>query len=52
MMEVRSRGLTIAPLKRFVRKAAAKHLDQTKCRSLQERIALEAVNKMVSCDCN
>ncbi|KIM61351.1 hypothetical protein SCLCIDRAFT_1181808 [Scleroderma citrinum Foug A] len=37
---------------RFVRKAVVKHLDQSKCRSLQDCNALEAVNKMVSCGCN
>ncbi|KIM64069.1 hypothetical protein SCLCIDRAFT_115979 [Scleroderma citrinum Foug A] len=52
MMEVRSRGLTIASLQWFVRKAVTKHLDQSKCHSLQDCNALEAINKMVSCDCN
>ncbi|KAI6132498.1 NUC121 domain-containing protein [Pisolithus croceorrhizus] len=32
-------------LKRFVKKAVRKHLDPTKCRSLQNRRALETVNK-------
>ena len=50
MMEVGSRELTIVLLQRFVRKAVKKHLDNSKCRSLQDRNALEAVNKTVSCN--
>ncbi|KAI6010007.1 hypothetical protein EDC04DRAFT_2610412 [Pisolithus marmoratus] len=33
-------------LKRFVKKAVKKHLDPTRCRSLQDRKALETVSKM------
>ncbi|KAI6140714.1 hypothetical protein EDD17DRAFT_1417834, partial [Pisolithus thermaeus] len=35
-------------LKRFMKKAVRKHLDPTKCRSLQNRRALETMNKTVS----